>query len=222
PFRSILRFHLQRDIWRLGWSTMKLLAFSLALAIFAGSWALVIREAPDPEIDSKLAKVIHEWEEFLDDISNATEKKWEHFKHSETGKALLELLDDEDEAHPEGKGTASSKEDEDIVEKIIDVLGDVADAAEHTLEEIGKQVLPVIKSFVKAVETAVGKHLDPVIEKVEPHLDQLLHNLVKKVHELDHKLEELLPQQLEVLDKHASPYIQKLAELDSKKEAATK
>ncbi|KAH0631637.1 hypothetical protein JD844_006073 [Phrynosoma platyrhinos] len=133
-----------------------------------------------------------------------------------------ELLDDEDEAHPEGKGTASSKEDEDIVEKIIDVLGDVADAAEHTLEEIGKQVLPVIKSFVKAVETAVGKHLDPVIEKVEPHLDQLLHNLVKKVHELDHKLEELLPQQLEVLDKHASPYIQKLAELDSKKEAATK
>nr|XP_060640351.1 apolipoprotein A-I-like [Anolis sagrei ordinatus] len=196
---------------------MKLWIISLALAVFAGSQALVIRSAPEPHAPSKLSELLDDFDHFMDEIDNTTDHRWEQFKKSETGKIIAEWLEDEDEAATKAPAEGQApKEEEGFVEAVIDLVGDMFNIGEKAIDEIDKHSTKIWKKLKAEVVAAVGYRLDPVVERVRPYLVPMMKEAIKNHEGFNPEMDAEFQKSLDSLDKVAPQYLQKVSAYFSK------
>ncbi|XP_034975675.1 uncharacterized protein LOC118087708 isoform X1 [Zootoca vivipara] len=91
-----------------------------------------------------------------------------------------------------------------VVEKAITALYDLRRHGRHNLEALDK-----------ALQSALAGYVDPILERVGPYAATVRSAVVAQAQDINHKIDEKLPQQVQTLRTQLDPHFKKLRELQA-------
>ncbi|CAI5780965.1 Hypothetical predicted protein [Podarcis lilfordi] len=189
---------------------MKFFILTLALAILTGTWASVLRDEPD----SKLEKLIQQGREDARNFIETLFGKVTIVERREEGREILKFLEYV-YLNISRRLDSLEKELPDEVMQAFDlVLGvpyQVAEKAITALYDLQRHR----RHNLEALQSALAGYVDPVLERVGPYAATVRSAVIARAQEINHEIDEKLPQQVQALRTQLDPHIKKLRELQA-------
>ncbi|XP_060131573.1 uncharacterized protein LOC118087708 isoform X4 [Zootoca vivipara] len=193
---------------------MKFFVLTLSLAVLTGTWASVLRDEPD----SKLEKLTQQGREDAESFFKTLLGKVAIIERREEGSGIRELLEDVFLNIRRRLQNLNKELPEDFLEALDVFVGvpalvvEKAYSAPFDLRRHGRYKLEELN---KALQSALAGYADPILERVGPYAATVRGVVVAHAQDINHKIDEKLPQQVQALRTQLDPHFKKLQELQA-------
>ncbi|XP_033014253.1 uncharacterized protein LOC117051729 [Lacerta agilis] len=193
---------------------MRFFVLTLALAILTGTWASVLRDEPD----SKLEKLTQQGREDAENVIHTLLGKVAIVERTEEGPGILKFL----ESVYMNISRRLQNLDEELPDEVVEafdvfvgVPAQVVEKAITALYGLQRHEGDKLKELGKALQSALAGYADPVLERVGPYAATVRSAVVARAQEINRKIDEKLPQEVQTLRTRLDPHIKKLQELQA-------
>ncbi|XP_034975674.1 uncharacterized protein LOC118087274 [Zootoca vivipara] len=193
---------------------MKFFILTLSLAVLTGTWASVLRDEPD----SKLEKLTQQGREDVESFIQTLFGKFMIIEMSEEGPGIGSLLEDVFWNISRRLQNLDKELPDEIVEAFDVFVGVpvlVVEKAYTALYDLERHRRHNLEALNKALQSALAGYVDPILERVGPYAATVRSAIVAQAQEINHKIDEKLPQQVQTLRTQLDPHIKKLRELQA-------
>nr|XP_028598051.1 uncharacterized protein LOC114603327 isoform X2 [Podarcis muralis] len=193
---------------------MKFFVLTLALVILTGTWASVLRDEPD----SKLEKLIQQGREDANKFTETLFGKLTIVDRTEEGREISKFLEYVSRNISRRLDSLQEELPDEVVEAFDLVFGvpyQVAEKAITALFDLQRHRRHNIEELGKALQSALAGYVDPVLERVGPYAATVRSAVVARAQEINHEIDEKLPQQMQALRTQLEQHIKKLQELQA-------
>ncbi|XP_034975676.1 uncharacterized protein LOC118087708 isoform X3 [Zootoca vivipara] len=193
---------------------MKFFVLTLSLAVLTGTWASVLRDEPD----SKLEKLTQQGRKDADTFIKTLLDKFMIIERREEGPGIWELLEDVFFNISRRLQNLNKELPDEIVEAFdvfVGVPALVVEKAITALYDLRRHGRHNLEALDKALQSALAGYVDPILERVGPYAATVRSAVVAQAQDINHKIDEKLPQQVQTLRTQLDPHFKKLRELQA-------